>query len=251
MNTPKVSIITPLFNSEKFIEETIKSVLHQTYKNWEMLIVDDGSTDTGVTIAEKYQTQDSRIIVVKNGKNNGPAKTRNKAIEMASGRFIAFLDSDDLWEPEKLTEQIDFMLANNYSFTYTAYRKMNEDGIPGNVLNVPDKINYNSLLNTCPIGCLTAVYDTETLGKMYMPDIKKRQDYGLWLSILKKIPFAYGIQKPLAKYRVRNSSISGNKLDAAKYQWKIYRDVEKLSLLKSVQCFSTYFFFGVLKTYFR
>jgi teichuronic acid biosynthesis glycosyltransferase TuaG len=251
MNIHKVSIITPLFNAEKFIEDTIQSVLNQTYENWEMLIVDDGSTDNGLELAQKHAQRDSRIKVIQLGQNHGPAKTRNKAIEMATGRFIAFLDSDDLWEAEKLTTQIEFMLLHNHAFTYTAYYKMSEDGVVGNILNVPDKIDYNSLLNTCPIGCLTVIYDTDKLGKMYMPNIKKRQDYGLWLSILKKIPYAYGINEPLAKYRVRNDSISGNKLNAAKYQWKIYREVEKLSLLKSIQCFSTYFFFGVLKTYFK
>jgi teichuronic acid biosynthesis glycosyltransferase TuaG len=248
---PKVSVITPLYNAEKYIGTTIESVLNQTYSNWEMIIVDDGSADKGLEIAEKFARIEERIKIISGNKNMGAAKARNKAIEAATGRFIAFLDSDDLWLPQKLENQISFMLSNDYAFTYTAYRKISEDGKKGGIIHAPEKLSYHDILKTCSIGCLTVIYDTQKLGKMLMPDILKRQDFGLWLSILKKIPYAYGLNITLAEYRVRTDSISGNKWNAAKYQWKVYREIENLGIIQSAFYFTNYFFHGLVKTYLK
>ncbi len=249
MDSTNVSIITPLHNSSQYISKTIQSVLNQTYTDWELLIVDDCSTDDSASIVQKYTVKNKRINLIQLKSNSGAAVARNTAIEKARGRYIAFLDSDDLWTPTKLEEQIDFMQKNNYAFTFTAYNKIDENGNKFGVIEVPDKVNYYNLLKTCSIGCLTAVYDTGMLGKVYMPLINKRQDYGLWLRILKLTPYAYSINKPLANYRVRASSLSGNKITAAKYQWKVYREIEELTLIKSAYFFTTYFLNGIIKTY--
>lgn len=230
-----VSIITPLYNSEEFIEETINSVLNQTYKNWEMLIVDDCSIDNSLRIVKQFAADDSRIKLIQLETNSGAAIARNKAIEEAQGRYIAFLDSDDLWHSQKLEKQIEFMQENNYAFTFTKYQQMTEDGnLIDRFIEVPDEITYEKALYTNPVGCLTVIYDVKKLGKLYMPLIRKRQDYGLWLKILKKIECGYGLNENLAYYRVRNNSVSSNKLNLIKYQWELYREVEKLSLVKSV-----------------
>ncbi|SIN81391.1 glycosyltransferase family 2 protein [Algoriphagus halophilus] len=245
-----VSIITPVYNAHSHIEETIQSIIAQTYSDWELILIDDYSTDNGIHILSRYTELDARIHLHENPKNLGAAVSRNKGIEMAKGRFIAFLDSDDLWEPTKLETQVKFMLENKHAFTFAGYFKIKNDIIVGEHV-VPAKVNHNDLLKTCSIGCLTAMYDTDQLGKVYMPIISKRQDFALWLKILKLIPYAYGINQPLAKYRLRDDSISGNKFKAAKYQWIVYREFENLGLLKSIYYFMHYTFFGVLKTYFH
>lgn len=249
--TPEVSIITPCHNSANFLLETIASVQNQTFQNWEMILVDDGSADHTAEIIEAAKAQDSRIRSYAFEHNVGPALARNKGIEMAVGRFIAFLDSDDLWLPKKLEVQIAFMKNHNYALTYGAYQKTDENLNALGILQVPDSVTYHDILKSCSIGCLTAVYDTQILGKVFMPDILKRQDFGLWLRILKRIPRAYSVGQVLAKYRLRQASISQNKWVAAQYQWKIYRKIEGLSLLQSVWYFSNYFVRGILKTYFK
>ncbi|RXJ95888.1 glycosyl transferase [Arcobacter sp. AHV-9/2010] len=250
MQNNLVSIITPSYNSSKFISKTIESVLSQTYKNWEMIIVDDVSSDNSNEIIESYIQKDSRIKLIKLEQNGGAAIARNRAIEEAKGRYIAFLDADDIWKDKKLEKQIEFMQRNDYAFTYTAYEKVDEHGKVFGKIGVPSKVSYNQLLKTCVIGCLTAVYDTEKLGKVYMPLIQKRQDFGLWLKILKKIDFAYGINESFAFYTVRDDSISANKKSAAQFTWKLYRDVEKLNLIKASYYFSHYAIRGVLRTKF-
>ena len=246
-----VSIITPSYNTSKFIEATIKSVLDQDFESWEMVIVDDNSSDGSPEIIKRYAAKDSRIILIENKENTGAASARNLAIQQSKGRFIAFLDSDDLWLPNKLSMQVNFMLENNFGFTYSAYDKINESGERIGQIQVPSQVSYHELLKTCSIGCLTAIYDTTVLGKVYMPIIDKRQDYGLWLNLLKKLSYAYGIQEVLAIYRVRNNSISSNKFIAAKYQWKIYREIEMLLLLSSIKYMVTYTLHGILKSYFK
>ena len=242
-----VSIITPSYSSEKFISATIESVLNQTYKNWEMIIVDDCSPDNSNEIIESYMKKDSRIKLIKLEKNSGPAVARNRAIEEAKGRYIAFLDADDLWISDKLEKQIDFMQKNDLIFTYSAYKLIDEnDNYLGEFIP-PEIVSYYSILKTNPIGCLTAIYDTQKLGKICMPNVLKRQDYGLWLKILKKIKQTKGILEPLAIYRLRKNSVSSNKFKAAQYQWKIYREVEKLNVLKSIYYFTHYAIKGILK----
>jgi teichuronic acid biosynthesis glycosyltransferase TuaG len=242
-----ISIITPSYNSEKFISKTIESVINQTYQNWEMIIVDDCSPDNSNKIVEEYCKKDSRIKLIKLEKNSGPAVARNRAIEEAKGRYIAFLDADDLWKPEKLEKQINFMKENNLVFTYSSYDLIDEEGNFMGTFKTKEIISYESMLKTNSVGCLTVIYDADMLGKMFMPNILKHQDYGLWLKILKKINSTKGIIEPLAVYRIRKNSVSSNKLKAAYYQWKIYREVEKLNFFKSLYYFSCYIYYGLRK----
>lgn len=231
---PLVSIITPLYNCEKYIEETILSVINQTYQNWEMIIVDDCSKDKGVKIVEKYQKLDEKIKLFKNEINLGGAGTRNKCIEKAKGKYIAFLDSDDLWKKEKLEKQINFMEKNNCLFSYTKYERVNEKGKKLNLLSkIPKELDYKYMLKINPIGCLTAIYNQEKLGKIYLPEIKIGQDFALWLEVLKKSGKAYGLMENLAEYRYREKSLSKNKKKKVLCLWKIYRKYNNQSILKS------------------
>lgn len=232
---PLVSIITPLYNSEKFIKETLESVLNQTYKNWEMIIVDDCSSDRSVEIVEKYQQKDERIKLLKNKKNLGGAGARNRGIESARGKYIAFLDSDDLWKNNKLEKQIIFMEKNNVLFSYSNYERIGENGERLNIYSkIINKITYKELLYQNIIGCLTAVYNVEKLGKIFMPNIRTGQDYALWLEILKKAEIAYGINENLAYYRVRKGSLSKNKVRKIKNLYKMYRVYNNQSQIKSI-----------------
>ena len=243
-----ISIITPIYNSENFISKTIESVLEQTYKNWEMIIVDDVSSDGSCSIIEKYIKKDNRIRLMQLSENSGPAIARNCAIKGAKGRYIAFLDSDDLWHPDKLSKQIAFMQEQDIALSYTSYYRIKETS--GEIIYqfyVPEKVDYSELLKQNIIGCLTAIYDTKKIGKVYMPNIDKRQDFGLWLNILKKVPYAYGMIEPLADYRVRTSSVSSNKILASKYNWKLYREVEKLPLHKAIYYFGWYTYRSILR----
>lgn len=234
MNNNLVSIITPSYKSEKFIAQTIESVLAQTYQNWEIIIVDDVSPDNSNDTIEKYCKNDNRIKLIKLERNSGPAVARNKAIEESKGRYIAFLDADDLWKPEKLEKQIKFMEEKDCVLSYSAYETMTEEGVLKNkYINPPLKIAYKDLLKSNYIGCLTAIYDTEKVGKIYMPLINKRQDYGLWLKILKNTDFAYGLDEPLATYRIMSNSVSSNKYKLLKYNYLLFREHEKFSSIKS------------------
>ncbi len=228
-----ISIVTPTFNSEYFVKETIHSILNQTYSNWEMLITDDCSTDNTWNIINKYARKDSRIKVFRLQENSGAGAARNNSIKHASGRYIAFCDSDDQWTPDKLEKQIQFIQENNLALSYSSYRVIDEDGKEQGEVSAPQKVTYRTMLKNNYIGCLTAMYDTHKVGKVYMPEIRKRQDWALWLSILKKVPYALGIQENLAIYRDRSKSISSNKIDLIKYNWNIYRQVEGFSRIKA------------------
>lgn len=230
----KVSIITPTYNSLQFIEETLQSILNQTYTNWELLITDDCSTDGTWELLHKYQKQDERIKIFRLEKNSGPGVARNNSIKHAQGRFIAFCDSDDQWKPDKLEKQVKFMLENNLGLSFSSYDVIDEEGNPTGEVNAPFRVTYKTILRNNYIGCLTAMYDTEKVGKVYMPEIRKRQDWALWLSILKKVPYAMSLQENLAIYRDRSKSVSSNKIDLIKYNWNIYRNVEKFHILKSM-----------------
>lgn len=245
-----VSIITPSYNCENFVAETILSVMSQSYEVWEMIIVDDGSTDNSISIINEFVKKDPRIKLIINECNEGAAASRNKAIDYSAGKYIAFLDSDDLWLPDKLEKQLAFMKKNNYSFSYTAYDKIDKVGQVSGRIGVPDRVSYSDLLKMCSIGCLTAMYGTEYFGKVYMPLIRKRQDLGLWLRLLKKTDYAYGMNETLAQYRVRTDSISADKASAAKFTWRLYRDVEGLNILKASYYFFHYAVNGMLRTKF-
>jgi glycosyltransferase involved in cell wall biosynthesis len=243
-----VSIITPSYNTEKFISETIESVLNQKYTNWEMIIVDDGSSDKSISIIQKYIADypTSKIYLLQNENNLGPALSRNKAIEKSSGRFLAFLDSDDCWTVDKLIKQVAFMKKKNAPFTCTYFSQITEDGVfMKNVDNIPSKLSYSDIIKSNTVGCLTAVYDVSFFGKVYMKNIAKRQDYVLWLSLLKKTEYVYCIPDVLGMYRLRKNSVSSNKFTLIKYHWHIYYVIEKKGLLMS--CY--YLIYYILNTF--
>ncbi|HIF9279597.1 TPA: glycosyltransferase family 2 protein [Photobacterium damselae] len=249
MKNPLVSVITPSYNCEKTISKTIESVINQSFSNWEMIIVDDCSSDSTRDIVRNYANNDSRIKLVERQWNAGPAIARNVAIENAQGRYIAFLDSDDQWLNQKLEKQILFMQENDIELSYSSYNKYDFNGNHLGVYKPPVKVNYNDMLKSNRIGCLTAIYDSEKLGKVYMPNISKRQDLGLWLRILKKVPYAYGMEEVLADYlAVQPNSVSSNKINAAKYQWRLYREIEMLSLKDSTKNFLSYAYLGYKKS---
>ena len=230
-----VSIITPTYNCGKFIGETIESVQRQTYINWEMIIVDDCSTDDTKNVVEKYQQQDERIKYHCLTENSGAAVARTKAMELATGQYMAFLDSDDLWMSDKLEKQLEFMQKNNYIFTSTSYQHMREDGeMMPKILQAIPKTDYNRLLLDCPVGNSTVMYDVSRMGKFQVPNIRKRNDDALWLAMLKKERYIYGLSEVLMKYRLRSKSISSNKWSLVKYTWRLYRDIEHLSVFTSV-----------------
>ena len=242
-----VSIIMPNYNSEKYIEETIKSVLAQTYNNWELLFVDDLSTDNSLELVHAFD--DDRIKVFTSDKNGGAAIARNKAIENARGRWIAFLDSDDLWLPDKLEKQIKYMLDNDFSFSFTDYDVVGENN--EQIFKfVPhlDSCTYNDILKHNHIGCLTVIYDAEKLGRVYMPtNAEKREDLACWLSILKRDVKGQCLHESLSKYKIHSNSVSSKKSEMIKYQWRVYRNVEHLSVIKSVYYLAHWAILGVLK----
>lgn len=245
-----VSVITPSYNAQRYIVRTIESVLSQTYQNWEMIVVDDCSPDNANELIEQYVVKDKRIKLIKLDKNGGAAVARNKAIEFAQGRYIAFLDSDDRWLPYKLERQIAFMQEQNIALSYTAYEKFCEQGQSVGVMCARHKVSYRDMLKSNYIGCLTAMYDVQKLGKIYMPLIRKRQDWGLWLRILKQVPYAYGLNEVLAQYQLRGDSISADKKQAALFTWKLYREVEKLGFVQASYFFVHYAANGILRAKF-
>ena len=243
----KVSIIVPMYNAEKFIGKTIESVLAQTYQNWEMLIMNDVSTDNSLAIVSMYAKKDERIKIVNTEKNVGVVKGRNFLIDLASGKYIAFLDADDYWHNEKLEKQIKFMKEKNASISCTEYTRVKENEEKINDVTIKENIFYNDMLKNNYLGCLTVMYDTEKIGKRYFKELEKNEDYVLWLEIVKDVNTIYGLKENLAYYRVLDNSRSSNKVKTAKVRWEIYRKIEKLSLLKSIYYFLHYAIRAVLK----
>lgn len=240
-----VSIITPSFNCVDFIGETIESVINQTYKNWELIIIDDCSTDESIELIKSYIQKDKRIKLIQFSTNKGASFARSEGIKKAEGDFIAFLDSDDLWLKEKLEKQLRFMLENNYSFTFTAYQHMQENSeILKKIISAPKSVKYSDVLRSCPIGNSSVIYHTKKTGKYFVPNIRKRNDDALWLKMLKNIPKAHGLDEVLMLYRIRKDSLSRNKFELIKYHWHLYRNIENLSVIRS-----TYHivYWGVLK----
>lgn len=248
MENPLVSIITPSYNSEKFIAATILSVQNQTYPNWEMLIVDDGSSDQTQSIVAQLAAQDSRLKPYQLLVNSGPAKARNIGIENAKGKYMTFLDADDIWFPDFIENSIKSIKETGIHFVFSSYRRADENlNFIYSDFIVPQKVSYTDILKTNSISCLTAFIDIEVLGKKTMPDIFKRQDMGLWLQYLKEIPFAHGIQEPKAIYRIRKNSLSRNKTNLLKYQWHFYRKVENLNAFHSVYYMVHWMYRGFFK----
>ena len=236
MGKPLVSVITASYNAENFIEETIKSVQSQTYQYWEMLITDDCSKDKTCEIIERISQKDSRVKLFKLEKNLGPAVARNNSIKEAKGRFIAFLDSDDLWLPDKLNIQINEMTDKNYAVSFTSYIYIDELGKHiGKEVQAIKLLSYSKLLKNNYIGNLTGIYDAKLIGKIYNPMLRKRQDWCIWLEALKKSNKpALGIQNSLSKYRIRSNSLSSKKFQLIKYNYLVYRNFLKYNTFKSV-----------------
>lgn len=244
-----ISIVTACYNASEFINATVNTVKKQTIFNWEWIIVDDGSTDNSVAIIKQLIKDDERITLVELKLNSGPAKARNKGIELSKGKFLTFIDADDLWSPHFLEENLKRI---NFSegFLCASY-EMYDEYLTNKlgVLKVPKKANYNSILKTNTVSCLTAFIDINRLGKELMPDIQYRQDMGLWLKYLKKISFVEGIQECLAIYRIRENSHSRSKKNLLKHQWHFYRKVAQLNLIKTVYFFTIWVFYGLKKYY--
>ena len=234
MEKEKVSIIVPMYNAEKFIGKTIESVLSQTYENWEMLIMNDVSTDNSLAVVSEFVKKDKRIKIVNTEKNVGVVKGRNFLIELASGKYIAFLDSDDYLHSEKLEKQIKFMKEKNASISCTEYTRVRENGEKINEVIIKPEISYTDMLKNNYLGCLTVMYDVEKIGKRYFKELEKNEIYGL--------------KENLAYYRVLDNSRSSNKAKTAKVRWEIYRKIEKLPLLKSIYYFMHYAVRAVLKS---
>ncbi len=217
-----VSIIMPAYNCADYIADSIRSVLSQTYTNWELLIVDDCSTDKTAEVIASFN--DKRIHYRRNERNMRASATRNEALKQAQGRYIAFLDSDDMWLPEKLERQIAFMQEHNYSITYAPYYVLSPNGNK-HFHTCPASLNYFQLTRWNRIGCLTVIYDTKQMGVVLQPKILNREDYAYWLVLLRKGYTAYRFNEPLAIYRNHNGASSGSKLDLMRYHYIMFNDV--------------------------
>lgn len=237
---PMVSVITPSYNCSAFIKETIKSVQAQSYLVWEMLIVDDNSTDDSVSVIRKCIEHDPRIKLIPLTQNVGTARARNVGIKKTKGDFIAFLDSDDLWLPTKLEEQVSFMKMGNLAFSFTSYSMIDEKGNYMDMfVKAPKVVDYKYLIGNTTIGCLTVMLDRKQIKQIEMPVIQP-EDTALWLMLLRQGYQAYGLQKVLSEYRIVRNSTSRNKIKAAYRYWKLLRCQEKLNLTNSFFYFCQY-----------
>ncbi|MEZ7498393.1 glycosyltransferase family 2 protein [Flavobacterium sp. Arc3] len=243
MESTLVSVIIPTFNSEKFISQAILSVQNQSYVNWEIILVDDCSTDATLSIVSELALNDTRIKYSKLSKNSGTGVARNRGVSNAHGRYISFLDADDLWKTEKLQKQIDFLTVNNVPFTFSFYDCMDEEGKPLNKrVEAPLNLSYRQLFFCNYIGNLTAIYDVNYFGKIPISPIRKRQDWMLWLTVLKKLKVAHPVTESLAYYRVRDNSISTSKFDLIKYNYAVYRKFHGFIFPFAIACMKLFLF---------
>jgi teichuronic acid biosynthesis glycosyltransferase TuaG len=242
-----VSIITPAFKAARFVDESIRSVLAQDHCQWEMIIVDDCSPDeTGQRVLQ-WAERDHRIRLISQQQNGGPAAARNTALANSSGRYAAFLDSDDYWLPGKLSHQLAFMRQSGAALSFTSFRRITEDGARiGRQIKVPKKLVYAQLLANTAIATSTVIVDRAKTGPLQMQNVYY-DDFVLWLSLLRRGHIALGLNEDLMRYRVVGKSVSRNKLKSASEVWKTYRVVEKLGLLHAAWCFTNYTARGWLK----
>jgi teichuronic acid biosynthesis glycosyltransferase TuaG len=261
--TELISIVMPAFNAERFIEEAVSSVLQQTYSSWKLFIIDDCSTDGTGAILRELQTKDARIEIREVLKRVGPGGARNIGLQMAKGKYVAFLDSDDMWAADKLEIQVGAMQEKDAVLSFTGYKRMDVHSRAfGHDILPPRTVSYRQLLRSNVIGCSTAMVDRYAIGTITFPEIEKRQDLGFWLQILKVIEASHrdattrsealvskvlGVRESLCYYRVHEAGISSNKLLAAKYQWRIYREIESLSIWESIYYFFFYALNGIQK----
>ena len=240
-NDELVSVIIPVYNAEEFIEDTINNIKIQTYKNWELLLVNDCSTDKSVSIIEKY-LNDSRIKLINLSKNSGPANARNLGIENANGRYLCFQDADDIWNNEKIKKQVDFMKEKECAFSFTGYQFVNENLIcSGKKVYVPKKLTYKQALKNTTISTITVMFDLKKISKelIKMPDIKN-EDSATWWKILRNGYVAYGLNEILSFYRRSNNTRSSNKFESIKNTWNIYRKQENLNIFMTIFYFINY-----------
>lgn len=253
-----VTIILPFFNAQQFLGSTLRSVESQTYQGWNIILVDDGSTDGSINIAKEFKERNSSRTTLLSTSGVGAAKARNVATDLAGTTYIAFLDADDIWLPKKLEHQIALMKERSYAFSYTAFKKITPDGHVGSTsFPVPRSISRDDLLRTCPIRCFTVVYDQSMIGKLYMPNVRMRNDYLTWFDALARIKeialkkglspesLIIGIDDTLGLYRIHPASLTGNKLKAARYQWRAYRDQLNLPLHQAIYNFTFYAMNGI------
>ena len=250
MSGELVSIVMPVHNAERYLEEAIRSVMSQTYGAWELLVVDDNSTDSSMEIARRLSLEDSRVKLFRNPNPTGyPATPRNMAVDLAQGRYIAFLDSDDVWLPNKLEHQLPFFdRRDGIGVVFSDYEKIDEESNRDNrVVKARRLTTYKKLLLGNVIGNVTAMYDTQRVGKVYFPKVR-HEDYAMWLSVLKRGFVAYNTGEVVALYRVTENSVSSHKLRLLSWQWDIYRKVEHLGFVRSVYCYVNYAIRGFIKS---
>lgn len=243
-----VSIIMPAYNAEEYILESVYTVLDQTYSNWELIIVDDCSTDNTSQIILELIKSEPRIRLIKLRVNQGVANARNVALDSAKGRYIAFLDSDDLWKKHKLEHQIDYMATNMYVFSYTRYQKFSDKTrVKGSPIKIPKKMKPNDILKNTAIACLTVIIDREAVGVFHMPDMDHSEDQVTWKNILDRGFIAHGLNEDLALYREREGSLTHDKKEAAKIKWNLYRKYYGFSFLRSFYYFGCYSINAIIK----
>ncbi|WED22038.1 glycosyltransferase [Vibrio sp. JC009] len=246
-----ISIITPCFNPDNgAMKGALSSVFIEGPLTYEHLVIDDGSSEADWSLVSNLISPLPNVSVCRLNENSGPAVARNKGIELAKGRYIAFLDADDIWHPDKLKKQITFMQEAGTTLCYTAYEIIDQQGNIIGCRSVPKTLTYKDLLKCNQIGCSTAIYDTKLIGKQYFENLRRHEDLTLWLKIAKTGAKIAGLQEPLVQYRVGASSVSSNKWKVLKYQWKIYRECEKLGFFTSVYYFIHYAINGLKNHYF-
>lgn len=243
-----VSIITPAYNASGYITETIDSIKNQTYEDWELIVIDDCSTDNTVEVVNQYQLQDKRIRLIRAEINGGVATARNLGLQVAKGDYIAFLDSDDLWKPEKLEKQLAFMQRHDCILSYTDFQHFDSvKGTLGKVIKCPKKMRANDILKNTTIGCLTVMVDKRKAGEFYMPNLKHTEDNCCWYHILEKGYTAYNVGEVLSLYRVGNSSLTKNKGKSARQQWDTYREYFRFPVPRSAYYYACYAFNAILR----
>ena len=233
-----ISIVVPVYNAERFLEDTVKSVRNQTYQTWELLLVDDCSTDQSREIALRLERVDARVHLVRQGTNQGAAAARNRGVQEARGRYLCFLDADDIWEPEKLQKELAFMQERQAGFVFTGYEFADETGVGlGKIVNVPNQITYREALKNTTIFTSTVMFDRNLIEdeSIYMPQIPS-EDTATWWQILKRYGIAYGLNENLVKYRRSENTLSSNKWIAIQRIWNLYRKQEGFSVIKSMYC---------------
>ncbi|MBS4455868.1 glycosyltransferase family 2 protein [Tuanshanicoccus lijuaniae] len=244
MDEQLVSIITPVYNAARFLDTMIESIVNQTYQDWELILVDDKSEDESIHIIEQWQAKDSRIRYIELAENSGAAVARNRAMAAARGRWIAFIDSDDFWAPDKLALQLSFMQMTKVAFSYTDFALVDEEGtVIKSQVHVPNRLDYDGLLKNTAIACSTVMIDQSVVGPFRMPLVRKGQDTATWLMLMREHGLtAYAVPKVLNYYRQVDGSVSSNRLAALKRTWHTYRHLEQLPLTKAIYYFSSYVF---------